>query len=289
MTVVNWKNSLFCNWNDKSFSNKGLMEAIMGGLIQTKGTQRLARLFNNRFDESAAGISLSRNLAGTTGLLVDAFAANSSLDFISDNFIAQHAVSGSWIADLNDVLYPSATLTASLPTVNSNVLNFTLPNGYAFPLGGNSAIAAHSTVSSLAAKNTIPTGTFVGAVTPGAGRNFTVTLVDRNAANVNVTVAQNDMISFATGKHQRLVRRWRWYLQHDLTPENHQIIRLAISNALNDQSFIKIVFQTVEDKQKVLVTPRSKLDNSDELSDSMIMDILLLTQSTTAPDKLDPQ
>jgi hypothetical protein len=267
------------------------MEATMGGLIQTKGTQRLARLFNNRFDDNATGIGLARNLASTAGPgpLPDAFAANVNLDVISDNFIAQHATFGAWIADLNDVLYPSATLTASGPTVGTNVLNFTLPAGYAFPLTANSAIAPHSTVCNLAVKNTIPTGTFVGAVTPGAGRNFTVTLVDKNAANVNVTVAQNDMINFATGKHQRLVRRWRWYLQHDLTSENHQAIRLAISNALNDTSFIKITFQTVEDKQHVVVTPLSKLDNSDELSNDMVMHILLLTQSTTAPDKLDPQ
>ena len=29
-------------------------------LIQTKGTQRLAKLFNNRFDDSANGISAAR-------------------------------------------------------------------------------------------------------------------------------------------------------------------------------------------------------------------------------------
>ena len=101
----------------------------MGGLIQTKGTQRLAKLFNGCFDDSVTGITLARTLTSSTGLLTDAFAAaNVNLDFISDNFIAQHASAGSWIADLNDVLYPSATLTASLATVGANVLNFTLPD-----------------------------------------------------------------------------------------------------------------------------------------------------------------
>lgn len=261
----------------------------MGGLIQTKGTQRLAKLFTKRFEDSGTGISLARTLASSTGLLPDAFAASVSLDFISDNFIAQHAVAGSWIADLNDALYPSATLTASSPTAGTNVLNFTLPVGFALPLSANCAIAQHSTVCNLAPKNTIPTGTFVGALAAGAGRNITVTLVDGNGAAVNVTVAQNDMINFAVGKHQRLVRRWRWYLQHDLTQENHQAIRLAIFNALNDPSFTKITFQTVEAEQEVVVTPFSKVDNSDELTNDMIMHILLLTQSTTAPDKLDPQ
>jgi len=267
------------------------MEATMGGLIQTKGTQRLARLFNNCFDNTATGIGLARNITGSTCLLADAFAANVNLDFISDNFIAQHAVAGSWTADLNDILYPSATLIASSATVGANVLNFTLPVGYALPLSANCAIAQHSTVCNLGPKNTIPTGTFVGAVAvgPGGGRNITVSLVDGGGANVNVNVAAGDMINFAIGKHQRLVRRWRWYLQHDLRPENHQAIRLAIFDALNDQSFTKIVFQTVEDEQHVVVTPYSKVDNNDEFTNDMIMHILLLTRSTTAPDKLDPQ
>lgn len=261
----------------------------MGALIQTKGTQRLAKLLNNCFDDTATGIALARGLNSSTGSLPDAFAADVTLDFISDNFIAQHAIAGAWLADLNDVLYPSATLTATNATAGTNILNFTLPAGYTFPLTANCAIAPTSTVSNLADKSTIPRGTFVGVVTPGAGRNFTVTLVDRNNAPVNVTVAASDMISFATGRHDRLVRRWRWYLKRDLRSENHRAIRLAISSALNDPSFIKITFQTVEDTQKVLVTPQSKLSGADELSDQMIMHILLLTQSTTAPDRLDPQ
>src|SRR6516164_8441550 len=151
----------------------------MGSLIQTKGTQRLAKLFNNCFDDSATGIGLARTLTSSSGLLPDAFAASVTLDTISDNFIAQHAVAGSWAADLNDILYPSATLTASAATAGTNVLNFTLPVGFAIPLSANCAIAPRSTVCNLAPKNTIPAGTFVGAVTAGAGRNFTVTLVDR--------------------------------------------------------------------------------------------------------------
>jgi hypothetical protein len=38
----------------------------MGGLIQTKGTRRLAKLFNGCFDDSATGITLARTLTSST-------------------------------------------------------------------------------------------------------------------------------------------------------------------------------------------------------------------------------
>jgi hypothetical protein len=99
------------------------------------------------------------------------------------------------------------------------------------------------------------------------------------------------LISFAKGKHERLVRRWRWYLDKDLKPANNDAIRQAISEALDDTDFASISFQTVEDTQRVIVASQAKLDGtaSDELSDDMAMTILLMTQATTSPDKLDPQ
>ena len=39
----------------------------MGALIQTKGTQRLARLFNNRFDKGS--IDQTRNVQTSSGTL----------------------------------------------------------------------------------------------------------------------------------------------------------------------------------------------------------------------------
>lgn len=261
----------------------------MGGLIQTKGTQRLQKLFNNRFDGSATGINFARNVASSVCTLRSAFLDPSlNLLQISDRFIADNAVAATWPTDLDDFLYPSATMKAAIDTNNTNVLTFAFPSGFAaIPAG--CAIAAGSAVCGLD-KKSIPRGTVVGAVANIGGGKFTVTLVDKNAVAVNVTVKAGERISFAKGKHERLVRRWRWYLQFDLKEENHDAIRRAISTALEDTDFGKVIFQTIEDTQRVLISPQSKLNPaSDELDDEMHMYILLLTQSTTAPDKLDPQ
>lgn len=263
-------------------------EATLGALIQTKGTQRLARLFNNRFDDSGTGMSFARAVGSSGGALPAAFAnKNNDLFAISEMFIAQNAVLATWTADLNDFLYPSATLKAANAVNNNNVLTFSLPAGFAAQgLGAQCVIAQNAAVCSLEPGKRIAKGITVSQA-PAinvAANTLTVTL------SANVTVAQNDMISFAKGRHEQLVRRWRWYLQNDLKQENSAAIRTAISNALADPSFTKILFHTVEDTQKVIVTPRSKLTaNTDELDAEQHMEILLLTQSTTAPDRLDPQ
>src|SRR6478672_6899593 len=113
----------------------------MGALIQTKGTQRLAKLLNNRFDDSGTGIDFARTVKSSSGSLLDAF-ANAQLDLltVSDMFIAQNAVSGSWTTDLNDFLYPSATLKAASAVTANNVLTFTLPTGIT-ALGAGCVIA----------------------------------------------------------------------------------------------------------------------------------------------------
>jgi hypothetical protein len=263
----------------------------MGALIQTKGTQRLARLFNDRFDDKAPGLIAARSVVSSTGTLPAAFAdITLNLLTISDRFIAQNAVSG-WPTD-GDFLYPSATFatTTAAGGAPANTLGFTLPAGIsAIP----SVIATGASVCSLDARKTIPRGTVVGNVSALAGKNFTVTLVDKSTPPVPVPVVvttNGEKISFAKTKHEKLVRRWRWYLAFDLKAENHDKIRTAIFSALDDTGFTKISFQTVEDTQKVIVTPQAKLNNaSDELDNDMTMQILLLTQSTTAPDRLDSQ
>ena len=67
----------------------------MGALIQTKGTQRLAKWFNNRFDDTATGLTAAGNVVSASCTLPAAF-ADSALNLlaISDRFIAQNAVSG---------------------------------------------------------------------------------------------------------------------------------------------------------------------------------------------------
>jgi hypothetical protein len=263
----------------------------MGGLIQTKGTQRLARWLNNRFDASATGMSITKGAASSHGpgtILANFDPVNAlSLSVISENFIAQYAGSG-WPTDWNDLLYPSATMIPTNPSTTST-LQFALAPGAAIP----TLIAPGATVSNLTARQRIPSGTVVGAVTPNVPpTTFRVTLVDKSVPPnpVAVPVVANDLISFAKGRHERLVRRWRWYLKIDLKPENDVAIRNAIFTALSDGSFKRINFQTVEDKQRVLVTTQQKLNNTnDELDDEFHMYILLLTESTTAPEQLDPQ
>ena len=248
----------------------------MGGLIQTKGTQRLARHFNARFDFVNAAIS-ARNVAGSVGganvTLRDEFKSSDDLFAISEKFIAQNAVLSSWPNDMNDFLYPSATLLTKSAVTNSSTLTFTLPSGFTALPGASTGVAIvnGAAVCSLAPTNSIPKGTTVMGQPTVSGPTLTVTL------SGSVTVQQGEPISFARGKHERLVRRWRWYLQHDLKQENHQAIRQAISTALEDLDFDDIVFHTVEDKQHVIVTPHSKLNNNDELGDNMRMSILLMT------------
>jgi hypothetical protein len=260
----------------------------MGGLINTKGTRRLAKLFNNRFNPLAT----ARSWTNSNGVTLQTAFRNSSTDLLalSDGFIAQFATANAtWVNTGNDLLYPSATMTVDvLPAVGSlNVIGFRLPPG-------RSTIPGHITgpnpsVRNLDNRRTFPAGTNVtgvSAVVGGAGGTFTVTF--NNPPNL-ANLARGDRISFGLGGHGQLVRRWRWYLAHDLLPDNHAAIRSAISSALDDNDFTQVTFQTIEDTQRVFVVPERQTDNNDEFDGTFVMNIILLTQQTTAPDPIDPQ
>src|SRR5450631_599114 len=146
----------------------------MGSLIQTKGTQRLANLFNNRFDAGGAlTAAASVKSAGNTlhpgnVLLPDAF-ANAGLDLlaISDLFIAQNALSG-WPNDWNDFLYPSATMAATNTSNSTATLQFAVAPGAPLAPGSPSSvptfIAQNAAVSNLTAAGKIPHGITVNSV-----------------------------------------------------------------------------------------------------------------------------
>lgn len=271
------------------------MEATMGGLINTKGTQRLANLFNSRFSNlNTAGKWTSTGTVPNTfkGTLNDAFDKNAfDLLRISDSFIAQNATAGAnlWPADGNDILYPSATMTTTAAS-NNTLLSFNFPTGInALPAG--SMIVNGASVISLDKRGSIPKDTTVAAapvVTAGAPGNpstLAITL-SQNANNVK----NGERICFITGTHQRLVRRWRWYLSHDLKPENDNALQNAISAALDDSDFQSITFQAVEDTQRVVTSIEQQLDaNNIAFINQFILHVVLLTQQTTAPDPLDPQ
>lgn len=248
----------------------------MGALIQTKGTQRLAKLFRDRFKDLTATRGWRDSTSPTAKSVQDVFGECAKLLDASDALIAQNA-GANWPADMGDLLYPSATFKVD-SVVDNTTLKFKIPG--TLP----SAIVKDSAVCCLNAPKKIPKRTKVSA-TP----NLPVGGILTVGFTKNVTVKAGDFVSFALGKHERLVRRWRWYLENDLTPENDRIIRLAIFTALDSDDFKRILFQTVEDTQRAVVTPISVVDPDDELTDDMEMHILLMTQSTTAPDKLDPQ
>jgi hypothetical protein len=270
------------------------MEATMGGLINTKGTQRLSKLFNNRFSPLSAARVWANTIGGVQTPLPAAFRnPGANLLTLSDNFIAQYATANAtWLNSGNDLLYPSATMTVDvLPTAGSlNVIGFKLPPGRstipALILQTNPVPSFRN----LDNRRTFPDGTTISAVsgvTGGAGGTFTVTFTQNP---ILANLALSDRISFGAAKHWQLVRRWRWYLANDLRPENHAAIRSAISSALDDGDFTQITFQAIEHTQGVLTGVQRQTDNNnDEFDNTFIMNIVLLTQQTTAPDPLDPQ
>jgi hypothetical protein len=260
----------------------------MGALIQTKGTQRLVKLFNSRFSNLVTARTWNNSIGGGKTNICAAFNAGKLVD-ISDEFIAQNADISSpqtWPSDMNDLLYPSATLSVG-GVSNPSTFTFNIPSPgnppqvIVAPSGGTLG----SAVSCINRPKRIPHKTTVNSFSV-SGTTLTVNFT-KNCPNL----AANDLVCFAQGNHERLVRRWRWYLQNDLTAPNNDAIRQAINAALDDDTYQNIQFQTVEDKQQVVTTPTATLtqDGNDELSDNMQMNILLMTQSTTSPDKLDPQ
>ena len=144
-------------------------------------------------------------------------------------------------------------------------------------------IANGASVISLDKRGSIQNGTTVTAPPALITGGFTVTL------SGNVNVSKGERICFIMGTHQRLVRRWRWYLSHDLKSENDSAIKNAISSALDDPDFKLITFQTLEDTQGVLTSIEQQLDPTNTVFiNQFILHVILMTQKTTAPDTPDP-
>jgi hypothetical protein len=261
----------------------------MGGLIQTKGTQRLLNLFNNLFDKNTLGTMRTGPATNSKGLSVLSAFPDSSNDLlgISDAFIAQYATApATWPSDkpATDLFYPSATMVLSSAVNNATTLTF---NTAATLTTIPAYIAQNASVTSLDSRAGIPRGTIVSnnpSAPAAAGGSFTVTVSNK------VTLRQGERITFNSQKHPQLVRRWRWYLNYDLLDQNHSEIRRAISRALSDATFTSVKFHTIEDTQRVVTTVQQQLDVNNEFDDtSFHMHILLMTQRTTSTDDLDPQ
>ena len=163
----------------------------MGTLIQTKGTQRLAKLFNNRFNPLSTARIWSNNIAGVQTTLPAAFRhPGANLLTLSDSFIAQYATANAtWLSNGNDLLYPSATMTVdALPTAASpNVIGFKLPPGRSTIPG---QIQPNASFRNLDNRKTFPNGTNiapggVSGVTGGAGGTFTVTFTQNPISQIS--------------------------------------------------------------------------------------------------------
>ena len=155
----------------------------MGALIQTKGTQWLARFFNQRFDAgSIATTRAVQNLIGGTATsLKVAFAAafdSTPLLTISDAFIAQYASANpTWYNNGRDALYPSTTLIAQ--AVAGSQITFNNPPGgwpNSIPIG---VASPNITAADLEPGKglAIPKGATVTAVSP-AGNQTVVTFLN---------------------------------------------------------------------------------------------------------------
>jgi len=266
-----------------------MWEATMGGLIQTKGTQRLAKLFNNRFD--AGSIPTTRAvqnlIGGTATSLKVAFAAafdSTPLLTISDAFIAQYA-SANWVPQGRDVLYPAVTLVAqAMPAATQITFNNPSPGWPPTIVVGVSAANLDRPPGIGIPKGA--TVTVIALATPAAGQ----TTVTFSSA---VTAQVNDRISFCLKKHQNLVRRWRYFLEHDLQPSNHSLIQSAVLSALTDTTVASATFQTIEHHDQMVLTNTEFMttnaddDNLDPAT--KYMQVALITPRTTAPDALDAQ
>ena len=249
----------------------------MGALIQTKGTQRLARLFNNRFDTDS--IDQTRNVQNSSGTLQAAFATLPDLLTISDNFIAQNATT-QWVPNVRDVLYPAATLVAV--AVSGKKITFIDPAPDWPPLIANGISAADLDLPLGVPKGAIVTNVARGS--PAAGKT-TVTF------SLSVTAEKGHRISFCPLKHQNLVRRWRFYLKSDLGASNHTRIQAAVLTALTDPSVTSARFQAVENNtqtvfvETIFATTDDEDDNLDPTHKSLF--VALMTARTNAPDTVD--
>jgi hypothetical protein len=256
----------------------------MGSLIQTKGTQRLAHLFNNRFDTgSIAQTRAVKNASGTS--LQGAFAGLPDLRSISDIFIAQFA-SNHWVPNVRDVLYPAATLIAV--TIAPGAVAGTTDVTFNDPSAGWPLLIANGI---SAADLDHPVGVPKGATVINVARGNPVAGQTKVTFNAVVTAQVTDRISFCPVKHQNLVRRWRYYLENELVGSNHTAIQSAALTALTDLSVTSVRFQAVESStqtvfvETIFATTDADDDNLDPTHKSLF--VALMTARTKAPDPVD--
>jgi predicted ATPase len=94
----------------------------------------------------------------------------------------------------------------------------------------------------------IPINTVVNAVT---STTVTLSLPAGSATNVQ----NNDWIGFlATGNHQNLMRRWKYFLKNDLQSKCDAEIRAALLKSVLDSSVQYVLFDSIEGTSQVVHT-----------------------------------
>jgi hypothetical protein len=119
-----------------------------------------------------------------------------------------------------------------------------------------------------------------------------------NITNANALFAPNPHVN-----HPNLLKRWMYFLRHELTFANHERIRSGIWQGLNGTNllgvtYIAIRFDCIEGPiQQVWQSDEYFMTNNDDDSqptntldpNAPYLKITLVTQPTKAPDALDPQ
>lgn len=252
----------------------------MGALIQTKGTQRLTHLFNNRFDKGS--IDRTRAVVTSSGVTLSAAFANfPDLLTISDQFIAQNANANgnNWVPNGRDVLYPAATLIAV--AVNGADITFNDPAS-----GCPQMIANNISAADLDRPLGVPRGAIVSNVrhnTPANGQT-TVTF------NMQVTAQAGDRISFCPLKHQNLVRRWRYYLSTELIGSNQSAIQGGVLTALSGNAVTRVEFQAIEDAAQAVhvETIPGTTDDDDSNIDPTHKSLSIILMTARTNNTVDP-
>src|SRR5262249_45150368 len=93
--------------------------------------------------------------------------------------------------------------------------------------------------------------------------------------------------------HANLLKRWKFYLQYELQSRWHHAIRKNILKALLDNSYRRIIFDTLEGSDQIVLASdecqSSNINDDDNDITTKYMRILLVTPLTSAPDPLGPQ
>jgi hypothetical protein len=243
----------------------------MGMLIQTKGTLYLASFFNNR-------IALIKS--GTTSTLIETTLAASygstPLYYISE------ALVGHWPVDGSDVFYPTTTVaTVQALAAGGNSLSFT----GALP----ASVVSGQAIWDQDRPGAIPAGATIGAPVFTAGVTAVPLLTSTNA-----NIAAGNTIVFSNPSHPNLIKRWKYYLQYELSYQNHLAIQAAINQGVNDSSITQINFQSVESQtQSVSSSVEYQPTNTTTFPSlnktQKYLNIVLETPLTKAPDPQDPQ